>query len=133
MSKTMRERAYLHDGKVYLFRDVLRDDRFVAVEYGTQQEMDGVYWHPCAQGAEFSEVEPLFDLGAQEAGHRMTTEPTTLSPDVLEAVIRAARETAREEVRAAFDARKPGVVDARTALQRSQGYEVPAMMHGQPV
>lgn len=63
----------------------------------------------------------------------MTTEPTTLPPDVIEAVIRAARETARAEVQAALDARKPGVVDARTALQRSQDYEVPAVIDGYPI
>jgi len=60
----------------------------------------------------------------------MTTEPTTLPPEQFNEIVRVVRETIRAEIRDEFAARKPAVVDARTALQRSQDYEVPAVMHG---
>jgi len=56
-----------------------------------------------------------------------------LTPEMVEAVVRVARETAREEVRAALDARKQGVVDTRSAAQRSRDYEVPDHIAGVPV
>ena len=63
----------------------------------------------------------------------MTTEPTTLPPEQFNEIVRVVRETIRAEIRDEFAARKPGVVDARTALQRSQDYEVPATIDGYPI
>jgi hypothetical protein len=48
-----------------------------------------------------------------------------LTPELYEAVIRAARETAREEVRAALD--------ARASSEKTSDYVVPSTIAGVPV
>lgn len=56
-----------------------------------------------------------------------------LPPELFEALIRVIRETVRAEMRAEFEGRKPGVVDTRSAAQRSRDYEVPETVAGVPV
>jgi hypothetical protein len=59
-----------------------------------------------------------------------------LPPEMYEAVVRVARETARAEVRAAKDAaeaQSKGPNGGRSALQQSNAYEVPETVAGVPV
>jgi len=67
------ERAYVHEGALFLFRDIVVNDRTIGVQYATPKansrgdiEME---WLGCREGAAFAEVQPFITRSDLDPTH----------------------------------------------------------------
>lgn len=53
-------RAYEHEGRIYIFRDVLdvATGKPIRCEYARRTPEDETEWTPCNEGSSFAEVKP---------------------------------------------------------------------------
>jgi hypothetical protein len=63
-----KPRVYVHEAKVYVIRDLWDGGlpeigKFISCEYATLT-VDGAQlsWTPCAEGVDFKDIEPLFEV-----------------------------------------------------------------------